>query len=140
MLLKNETFLHIAQTRDYTFSEITGKRTFSVHNANAFLDMRDGVLAGKQAILPRQATVMYVPGRKRAKHLSSVSLAVGGPTTKPINGVTQRNCWSCCWIPGLMRFEDQLKENTVYQGMLEKYRNMKNRFRQWDYQKKSEKQ
>lgn len=36
--------------------------------------------------------------------------------------------------------EDQLKENTVYQGMLEKYRNMKNRFRQWDYQKKSEKQ
>ena len=45
--IKNETFLHIAQTRDYTFSEITGKRTFSVHNANAFLDMRDGVLAGK---------------------------------------------------------------------------------------------
>ena len=45
--VKNETFLHIAQTRDYTFSEITGKRTFSVHNANAFLDMRDGVLAGK---------------------------------------------------------------------------------------------
>lgn len=35
--------------------------------------------------------------------------------------------------------EDQLKENTVYQGMLEKYQNMKNRFRQWDYQKKSEK-
>ncbi len=34
--VKNETFLHIAQTRDYTFSEITGKRTFSVHNANAF--------------------------------------------------------------------------------------------------------
>lgn len=35
--------------------------------------------------------------------------------------------------------EDQLKENTVYQGMLEKYQNMKNRFRQWAYQKKSEK-
>ncbi len=35
--------------------------------------------------------------------------------------------------------EDQLKENTVYQGMLKKYQNMKNRFRQWDYQKKSEK-
>lgn len=34
--------------------------------------------------------------------------------------------------------EDQLKENTVYQEMLEKYQNMKNRFRQWDYQKKSE--
>lgn len=35
--------------------------------------------------------------------------------------------------------EDQLKENTVYQEMLEKYQNMKNKFRQWDYQKKSEK-
>ena len=54
MLVKNETFLHIAQTRDYTFSEITGKRTFSVHNANAFLDMRDGVLAGKNRL--------YFPG------------------------------------------------------------------------------
>ena len=45
--IKNKTFLHISQTRDYTFSEITGKRTFSVHNANALLDMMDGVLAGK---------------------------------------------------------------------------------------------
>ncbi len=34
--------------------------------------------------------------------------------------------------------EEQLKENIAYQGMLEKYQNMKNRFRQWDYQKKSE--
>ena len=28
----------------------------------------------------------------KRQHLSSASLAVGGPTTKPINGVTQRNC------------------------------------------------
>lgn len=39
------------------------------------------------------------------------------------------------WIDDV---EEQLKENTVYQEMLEKYQNMKNRFRQWDYQKKSE--
>ena len=57
--VKNETFLHIAQTRDYTFSEITGKRTFSVHNANAFLDMRDGVLAGKTGYTS-QAGYCYV--------------------------------------------------------------------------------
>ena len=57
--IKNETFLHIAQTRDYTFSEITGKRTFSVHNANAFLDMRDGVLAGKTGYTS-QAGYCYV--------------------------------------------------------------------------------
>ena len=57
--VKNETFLHIAQTRDYTFSEITGKRTFSLHNANAFLDMRDGVLAGKTGYTS-QAGYCYV--------------------------------------------------------------------------------
>ena len=56
---KNKTFLHISQTRDYTFSEITGKRTFSVHNANALLDMMDGVLAGKTGYTS-QAGYCYV--------------------------------------------------------------------------------
>lgn len=67
--IKNKTFLHISQTRDYTFSEITGKRTFSVHNANALLDMMDGVLAGKQAILLRQGTAMCAPGKRKGKLL-----------------------------------------------------------------------
>ena len=45
--IQSETFLKITQTRDYSFSDISGKRQFSVHNANALLDMMDGVLAGK---------------------------------------------------------------------------------------------
>lgn len=57
--IKNKTFLHISQTRDYTFSEITGKRTFSVYNANALLDMMDGVLAGKTGYTS-QAGYCYV--------------------------------------------------------------------------------
>ena len=57
--IKNKTFLHISQTRDYTFSEITGKRTFSIHNANALLDMMDGVLAGKTGYTS-QAGYCYV--------------------------------------------------------------------------------
>lgn len=57
--IKNKTFLHISQTIDYTFSEITGKRTFSVHNANALLDMMDGVLAGKTGYTS-QAGYCYV--------------------------------------------------------------------------------
>lgn len=40
--VKNKAFLHITQTRDYSFSDISGKRQFSVHNANAFLDMTPG--------------------------------------------------------------------------------------------------
>lgn len=45
--MKNETFLKITQTREYTFSDVGRKRSFSIHNTNAFLDMREGVLSGK---------------------------------------------------------------------------------------------
>ena len=45
--IKNKTFLHITQTRDYSFSDISGKRQFSVHNANAFLDITQDAVSGK---------------------------------------------------------------------------------------------
>ena len=45
--IKNKAFLHITQTRDYSFSDISGKRQFSVHNANAFLDMTQDAISGK---------------------------------------------------------------------------------------------
>ena len=45
--IKNATFVHITQTRDYTFSDISGKEHYSVHNTNAFLDMETGVISGK---------------------------------------------------------------------------------------------
>lgn len=80
--IKNETFLHIAQTRDYTFSEITGKRTFSVHNANAFLDMRDGVLAGKTGYTS-QAGYCYVCAWEKEDKTFIVSLlGCGWPNHK----------------------------------------------------------
>ena len=80
--IKNETFLHIAQTRDYTFSEITGKRTFSVHNANAFLDMRDGVLAGKTGYTS-QAGYCYVCAWEKEGKIFIVSLlGCGWPNHK----------------------------------------------------------
>ena len=40
--IKNATFVHITQTRDYTFTDISGKKHYSVHNTNAFLDMETG--------------------------------------------------------------------------------------------------
>ena len=45
--IQNETFLKITQTREYSFWDIEKKRQFHVQNANAFLDMTDGVLSGK---------------------------------------------------------------------------------------------
>lgn len=43
----NKEFIKIASTRNYTFSELSGNRNFSVSNKNAFLDMMEGVIAGK---------------------------------------------------------------------------------------------
>ena len=80
--IKNKTFLHIAQTRDYTFSEITGKRSFSVHNANALLDMMDGVLAGKTGYTS-QAGYCYVGAWKKDGRTFVVSLlGCGWPNHK----------------------------------------------------------
>ena len=80
--IKNETFLHIAQTRDYTFSEITGKRTFSVHNANAFLDMRDGVLAGKTGYTSQAGYCYVCPWEKEGKTFIVSLLGCGWPNHK----------------------------------------------------------
>lgn len=40
--IKNEKFIEITNTRSYTFSEINGKRSFTVNNKNRFLDMMEG--------------------------------------------------------------------------------------------------
>ncbi len=45
--VQNETFLKITQTREYSFWDLDHKRQYQVSNANAFLDMMDGVLSGK---------------------------------------------------------------------------------------------
>lgn len=80
--IKNETFLHIAQTRDYTFSEITGKRTFSVHNANTFLDMRDGVLAGKTGYTSQAGYCYVCAWEKEGKTFIVSLLGCGWPNHK----------------------------------------------------------
>ena len=80
--IRNQTFLHIAQTRDYTFSEITGKRTFSVHNTNALLDRMEGVLAGKTGYTS-QAGYCYVCAWKKEGRTFIVSLlGCGWPNHK----------------------------------------------------------
>lgn len=45
--IQNNTFLKITQTEEYSFSDLSKKRHFSVHNTNALLHMTDGVLSGK---------------------------------------------------------------------------------------------
>lgn len=43
----NESFLTITQTRNYSFTDLDGKRSFSLSNKNSLFDRMDGVLSGK---------------------------------------------------------------------------------------------
>ena len=45
--VNNKIFLKIAQTKEYSFCDLSKKRNFTVHNTNALFSMTDGVLAGK---------------------------------------------------------------------------------------------
>ena len=44
---KKDEFLKITQTQNYSFSDSSGKRSYSCYNHNAFLNMMQGVLSGK---------------------------------------------------------------------------------------------
>lgn len=80
--IKNETFVHITQTRDYTFSDISGKEHYSVHNTNAFLNMETGVISGKTGFTG-DAGYCYVCAAKQNEKLFIVALlGCGWPGNK----------------------------------------------------------
>lgn len=45
--IQNPTFLSLTQMRDYSFWDMDKTRNFTIHNANAYLDMREGMISGK---------------------------------------------------------------------------------------------
>ena len=71
--IKNATFVHITQTRDYTFTDISGKKHYSVHNTNAFLDMETGVISGKTGFTGN-AGYCYVCAVRQDERLFIVAL------------------------------------------------------------------
>lgn len=80
--IKNETFVHITQTRDYTFSDISGKEHYSVHNTNVFLDMETGVISGKTGFTGN-AGYCYVCAARQDERLFIVALlGCGWPGNK----------------------------------------------------------
>lgn len=80
--LKNPAFLHITQTREYHFSDISGKRQFSLTNANRLFDLMDGVLSGKTGFTGN-AGYCYVGAVKREEKTFIVALlGCGWPNNK----------------------------------------------------------
>ena len=75
--IKNKIFLKIAQTKEYSFSDLSKKRTFSVHNTNALFSMTDGVLAGKTGFTG-DAGYCYVCAVRKEDRTFIVSLLAAG--------------------------------------------------------------
>ncbi|MCI8814316.1 MAG: D-alanyl-D-alanine carboxypeptidase [Lachnospiraceae bacterium] len=80
--IRNETFLRITQTRNYSFSDVQGTRNYTVHNANALLDMMAGALSGKTGFT-NAAGYCYVGAvRQDGKTFIVALLACGWPSHK----------------------------------------------------------
>lgn len=79
---KAEQFLEITRTSDHTFTDLSGKRSFSCHNHNAFLQMMDGALSGKTGFTA-DAGYCYVGALKRGDRVFTVALlGCGWPNHK----------------------------------------------------------
>lgn len=80
--LKNETFLTITQTANYSFANLAGTKQYSCYNHNAFLTMMDGALSGKTGFTGN-AGYCYVGALRRDNRTFVVALlACGWPNNK----------------------------------------------------------
>lgn len=79
---QKEAFLQITRTQSYSFSDLSGKRTFSCTNHNAFLNMMEGALSGKTGFTGN-AGYCYVGALERdGKTFIVALLACGWPNNK----------------------------------------------------------
>lgn len=79
---KREEFLEVTRTKEYSFTNVKGDRTFSCSNHNAFLSMMDGALTGKTGFTA-DAGYCYVGALERDGRTFIVALlACGWPNNK----------------------------------------------------------
>jgi len=98
---KSEEFLAVTQTASYTFSNISGTRTYSCTNHNAFLNLMEGALSGKTGFTGK-AGYCYVGALSRDGKLLIVALlACGWPNNKGYKWVDTKKLMNY----GLTEFE-----------------------------------
>lgn len=79
---QKEEFLEITRTQEYSFSDMSGKRTFFCRNHNSFLHMMEGALSGKTGFTGK-AGYCYVGALQREDKTFVVALlACGWPNNK----------------------------------------------------------
>lgn len=77
-----EDFLEICQTREYSFTDYSGKRSFYLRNKNALLDMLDGVMAGKTGFTADAGYCYVATIRNKDKTYIIALLGCGWPNNK----------------------------------------------------------
>lgn len=80
--IKNEKFLEIVGTRNYSFSELTTGRVFQVSNKNRFLDMMDGAVGIKTGFTGDAGYCFVGALMRDGKKFVSVVLGSGWPPNK----------------------------------------------------------
>ncbi|MGN0328435.1 MAG: D-alanyl-D-alanine carboxypeptidase family protein [Lachnospira sp.] len=79
--INNEDFLHITQTKEYSFQSLS-KKNYTVTNANAFLDMYDNIISGKTGFTADAGYCYICAYKDQSKTLIVALLACGWPSNK----------------------------------------------------------
>lgn len=79
---QKENFINICQTREYSFKDFEGKRSFTVTNKNSFLDMMDGVIAGKTGFTTNAGYCYTAALKKDDRTFIIALLGCGWPNNK----------------------------------------------------------
>ena len=79
---QKDTFLEITRTPNYSFTDKSGKRSFSCTNHNAFLNMMTGALSGKTGFTGKAGYCYVGALRQDGKTLVVALLACGWPNHK----------------------------------------------------------
>lgn len=143
--IQSRTFLKITETIEYSFSDLSGKRQFSLHNTNALLTMTDGVLSGKTGFTG-DAGYCYVCACKREEKLFIIALlGCGWPnnkgykwkdTLKLLNFGDENFSYQTCWkepsLPVIkiekgVQIDSAIGDEAVIQGILSVEDKEKNR-------------
>ncbi|MDD6037942.1 MAG: D-alanyl-D-alanine carboxypeptidase [bacterium] len=79
---KRDEFLTISRTQEYSFHDLSGKRSFSCRNHNSFLQMMEGALSGKTGFTC-DAGYCYVGALKKDERTFVIALlGCGWPNNK----------------------------------------------------------
>ena len=80
--IENSDFNRICQTKNYSFSDFSGKVSYFVSNANAFLNMYDNIIAGKTGFTGNAGYCYVCAYKADGRTFVIALLACGWPSNK----------------------------------------------------------